>query len=506
MDNPYHWLSTQSNLFYGKERTLLIEEIINRLQGGESFAILGGRRLGKTTLLRRLEQELRTRKIGLFPVYIDAQTMPEASTSQEAFEWIRKQVCSQLGTNLEGSAEDPANWIVKAAEIANCLRLVLLIDEFDMFREYPWSRIFFNNWRAIIHNIPDVSRRVAVVLAGGRRMLALQESPGSPLANVLAWKYLSVLSKSDNLQMVNEPTGGRFGEEFAERVWLETGGHPFLIQFLMHHVCGLAETTSVEEALAVAKDRFLEEHDIVFRQWWFDHLEEDERQVYRLLSMKGVATLEEIASGIGLNLNAIRNCVRTLSWVGIVRWSGERCERAGNLFDEWVRDNDISKQSLNAGLANLSLHELYDELERAMRSFVITQLKRFGYLNNLPKLFPDHVQKANLNYQKSKRSAQDCPLEELLEYGDFSWPFEIILSYWKDFYQSFSAKARDRILGKDPNKAKQRFEERKDVLTEIRNAIRHARAITDDDREKARVFCRDIIALMSVASHDSDAR
>lgn len=506
MRNPYHWLTAYTDLFYGEDRVLMVREIVSRLQRGESFAIVGGRRLGKTTLLRRLERELRIKNTGLLPIYVDAQAMPGASTPQEAFEYIRRHVSSQLRINLEGTKGNLGDWVVKAVDNVKCLKLVLLIDEFDLYREYPWSTIFFNNWRALIHNIPDVSQRLAVVLTGGRRMQTLHESPGSPLANVLAWKYLSVLDKKDALRMVNEPTQGQFGEELGETIWLETGGHPFIIQFLMHHVCMWAGQMSAQQAVELAKQKFLAEHDVVFKQWWFDHLEEDERQVYRVLRRRGAATLEELAGELRLSRIAIQERVRTLSCVGIVRRPTiSSCEPAGDLFAKWVNENDIVAQGLNAGFAEYSLHQLFDELEQRVRSFVITYLKKTQGLNILLKLFPEQVEKANSNYRKSTQSEQNCPPEELLVYGDFSWPFDIMLRFWKGFYKAFPVDARGRVLGKDLAKAKQRFEERKEILTKIRNDLRHSRPVAEEDRDKARVFCRDILALAGKVAKNSDA-
>jgi len=55
--NPYSWDKINLKLFYGRES--LVNEMVNSLKGGHSFALVGGRRMGKTMLLRKLESELR---------------------------------------------------------------------------------------------------------------------------------------------------------------------------------------------------------------------------------------------------------------------------------------------------------------------------------------------------------------------------------------------------------------------------------------------------------------
>jgi hypothetical protein len=142
------------------------------------------------------------------------------------------------------------------------------------------------------------------------------------------------------------------------------------------------------------------------------------------------------------------------------------------------------------------LHELFDELETRIRRFVIDGLREIDQLKNLPEIFPNEIEKAMERYKEESGSDLECPLEEILIYSDFALPFEIILKFWKNFYETFPQELRDQTLGRDPNKAKLRFEERKDVLTKIRNALRHARPITDEERHKARVFCRDILSLI----------
>lgn len=142
------------------------------------------------------------------------------------------------------------------------------------------------------------------------------------------------------------------------------------------------------------------------------------------------------------------------------------------------------------------MHELFDELEKKLRYFVTRRLEEIGALSSLYKIFPEQVANANKRYSEEHKMTESCPPERIMEYSDFAFPFEVILRYWKQFYEVFPVSAREKILGRDVDKAKQRFEERKDVLTRIRNAVRHSRFVDEEDREKARVFCGDILACL----------
>ena len=61
--NPYN-CAEPGNLFVGYER--LRQELLNGFRNGRSYAILGGRRCGKTSLLKQIAVDLQT--TGLAPL------------------------------------------------------------------------------------------------------------------------------------------------------------------------------------------------------------------------------------------------------------------------------------------------------------------------------------------------------------------------------------------------------------------------------------------------------
>ncbi len=60
MSVVYAWNMVNPTLCYGRDG--LLQELLKKLPGSPqfSFGIAGGRRMGKTTLLRRVELELQT--------------------------------------------------------------------------------------------------------------------------------------------------------------------------------------------------------------------------------------------------------------------------------------------------------------------------------------------------------------------------------------------------------------------------------------------------------------
>jgi len=83
MKNPYAWNTVDPELCYGRDK--LLSELLSGLPGSPrySFGLTGGRRMGKTTLLRRVEEDLRagiaqwqTGGLLVIPIYVDGLSLP----------------------------------------------------------------------------------------------------------------------------------------------------------------------------------------------------------------------------------------------------------------------------------------------------------------------------------------------------------------------------------------------------------------------------------------------
>src|SRR5687767_9314532 len=81
--NPYNWNNVSTDLVFGRDR--LLGELLSGLPAAQpqSFALTGGRRMGKTTVLRAVERELREGEplwlkdgLRVVAVYIDGLSLP----------------------------------------------------------------------------------------------------------------------------------------------------------------------------------------------------------------------------------------------------------------------------------------------------------------------------------------------------------------------------------------------------------------------------------------------
>ena len=90
MTNPYNYVYpvVSPNMFFGRHD--LLAEIVNSVCSSQprSYIILGGRRSGKTSLLKAIERELLNRnaeaaQLATLPVYVDLNY--ETVTTKQAF-------------------------------------------------------------------------------------------------------------------------------------------------------------------------------------------------------------------------------------------------------------------------------------------------------------------------------------------------------------------------------------------------------------------------------------
>jgi serine/threonine protein kinase len=216
---------TYRRIFFGREREL--REVTTNV-GRASFALIGGRRFGKTSLLLRLHKD-RLPTAGCRTLYYDCSTTPtyDAFLAAAIHDWRPEPPPDASTTFGELLRSPPAD-----------RPLVLLLDEADKLvpadRANGWP--LFNTLRALAN-----SGRAQVVLSGERTLRAALRDPKSPLFNFANEILLGPLDfraveelvtrpmKQLEIDLVNE-------KAIVDRIWTFTSGHPNVVQRLCHHL------------------------------------------------------------------------------------------------------------------------------------------------------------------------------------------------------------------------------------------------------------------------------
>jgi hypothetical protein len=238
------------------------------LDNGDSHAIIAGRRCGKSSLLGAIAYQLRqdiTSHVGdctILPVPFDFKS-GNFKSSEAILVHLLREVQRRVDKNIRRRPPDAwlqpvtldAGWFtvlaggdkVSLRELEDCLgyildqlhasghqmRLGLMLDEVDEAIGQPWTEELFNLLRALIYS-GDLRTRVRLVIAGSHRFLDQVSSRGSPLWNILKLHYLDPFDERSFRELIEKALG--ISEEVADAVWQESGGHPFIAQYLLHHL------------------------------------------------------------------------------------------------------------------------------------------------------------------------------------------------------------------------------------------------------------------------------
>jgi len=235
------------SMFFGREREL---KDITARGISRSFGIIGGRRIGKTSILLHLHR-FRLPEFGFRSIYHDCST----TTSYETF----------LSTAIrDWRPEPPPDTPITFGDLLQSpvddKPLVLLLDEADKLvpveRANAWP--LFSALRALAN-----SGRARFVLSGERILREALRDPTSPLFNCAdemligrldyraVWELVTQPMKQLELEPVDE-------KEIVDSIWDFTSGHPNIVQRLCHRlIVQLGRGTShitLDDVKAVVKD------------------------------------------------------------------------------------------------------------------------------------------------------------------------------------------------------------------------------------------------------------
>jgi len=291
MNNPFFYGSIVEPTQFLNRRKPLRRTISRILNQGQSTAIVGEPRMGKSSLLDYLifPQNLKDLYgkdadrffFNLIDVQMLGGQISQAQFWEKALEPIAQGIIQQNpGTSLAQHYEICQQNHFGTFTLEKFLkqlrqddwRLILLLDEFDLLLHHPVlnSAEFFGSLRALASR----SRGALAVVTASRQSLTTlnidtQEfnPTGSPYFNIFAEVNLESFTNKDIEKLLNR-AGSHFSVEDKKFIKLVAGGHPYLLQVAASAMWEEKNNESPQEYhLAVGK-RLYRETKFHFSDTW----------------------------------------------------------------------------------------------------------------------------------------------------------------------------------------------------------------------------------------------
>lgn len=272
--NPFHFGPATPEEFVARW-PLIKEMAVQIAHGPNSYACIGGRRFGKSSILKVLEHVLLYEKSlqgRILTIFVDpllrrytspsdlftnlhntlrhhalevAERLHHQQAAVEPLPGVRANYESAWRTitaeNQEQANEVTAesfgnsvnNLLDALEEIGGPRRVVILLDEMDSFLDMSEHIELFGQLRASIYDGP-AHRRLRLVLAGSSRFVQEETRRGSPLWNMLHKEYLIAFDQKGTDALTTRLP--ELSNVLHRAIWLESGGHPFIATYLLYHL------------------------------------------------------------------------------------------------------------------------------------------------------------------------------------------------------------------------------------------------------------------------------
>ena len=232
---------------YVVSRQSLVDELLTQIAEGKYFTIFAPRQMGKTTLLRTLDELLADR-----PEYLPVPLSFERYESWSETDFLehfaelinfhiaealqkreypkQKEVAALLNEETPSTYPTFARFFRKLYQIAPDLKIVLIVDEFDATPTDALSPLL-QTWRTMhLERRPPHSLH-SVMLIGIQNIARLNFGRSSPfnIAYQLRLNGFSVAQLTDLLAQYTAESGQRFEPDTLAMLHDQTAGHPFLV-------------------------------------------------------------------------------------------------------------------------------------------------------------------------------------------------------------------------------------------------------------------------------------
>jgi hypothetical protein len=239
--SPFHYDGpVKPSMFFGRDRE--IQVILDKL-ASNSVAIIGGRRIGKTSIMKRLEKLLNEPKMHAWACYLDCGLLPDPQLPQFQayfFELLQRRL-RKMGYHFQIQFQSAFDLTRLVDQLSQRVRrpLVFLLDEVDYLLENDQTEHreqLFRTFRSLSNE-----NNCQFVFTGERHLQSSLIDPKSCLYNFPHRHRLERLLWRDVQQLILEPLHDLdlWPENLVEEIYALSVGHPWVVQRICNEIIKL---------------------------------------------------------------------------------------------------------------------------------------------------------------------------------------------------------------------------------------------------------------------------
>jgi hypothetical protein len=327
------------NMFFGRDHEL---KTVTRKITDTSFALIGGRKIGKTSTLARINRLLCENRDPSRTLYLDCQSVGSHETFFEAANTL-------WGVEPEiQSPEDFRRFVVRQQKKRPTEPFIILLDEIDHFLSYDLAHneAMFSVLRAL-----SQQRRCRFVFCGERVLYSQLHAAGSPLFNFCDVIHLGYLKESAARRIILEPMQAmgisiQDQEEVVYDIIRLSSCHPNMVQYLCQQL--ILEANARHSRLISPADLEKVRHSSSFQEYFLEvtwgnssPLEQAiTLLIYEQPSVSYVDIQEALArNDYSVSQEELDRAIGGLRLYSILLKEGKRYRLASEVFGQIVRES-----------------------------------------------------------------------------------------------------------------------------------------------------------------------
>lgn len=241
--------------FFGRAATIL--QVIEELSNGHNVGIFGLRKMGKTSLLYKIQRALSTRR-NIRTILIDCKSPKIRKRGWTELLWIlvreltgEKNNKPSRPTQVVEAFEDAVNTFLTAHR----KRAIFIFDELEFISHVAkldphWNTDFVHFWQTI-WAYQSEHRNISILVAGVSPSpveSAYVAGVQNPLFSLFKEIFLEGMSTHETKQMIQKlgtQVGLQFSDDACQHLCERYGGHPLLMRL----VCGVALRSIIDSGI-----------------------------------------------------------------------------------------------------------------------------------------------------------------------------------------------------------------------------------------------------------------